>query len=552
MNLDIFNPKDKDDSEEKIIITSDKLTQLDVDTQLELFEAQCREISKIKYPIKRLAAIKNLTLIFSKSLRFSEKDVTKFVAFSAREEERRKIKVTWDLKDIVEYNVSATSDIIPGIFRDGGLLYIFGGKAKTGKSVFLYYLASCVALGKECLGRPVKQGLVDIYQLEEPPGLFIKRLQESGFDNVNPQIEQAIEKEYLRVHTDFNVETDLQELKEYLLERKPRLVILDSFRASTRDSDVSENSAEFGKFAYALQRIASLTGVTIIAIHHLNKSADPSKGADGLSGTGSLAGGNDGMAFVYPASDNYKSPDCTHVMEFLTIPREGLPVHLIVGRDSHSDPHGYWRYKVLEQLNIDPAVVKFTNRILSLLCRHIGELHTKNELASKLGIDIKDHNFNQALSRLVDGCQITRTKKKLPDGGIVFYFSIDQDNPWPEYFKGSRSRIAELAEKAMSLSDTQAAKNFVQALSKEDQNLLWTALEDSERNKFIRLYSPPAFLEGTWVRDKQGDIKQVTKLDYKKDSKGHYWLYELDNNTESVYAEEDLTIELDYSRVGVL
>jgi len=159
MNPDIFNPKEQKD---QVILTSDKISQLDLDTQLKLFEAQCIEIAKIKYPIKRLAAIKNLTLIFSKTLRFSERDVTKFVAFSSREEERRKIKVTWDLKDIVEYNVSATSDIIPGIFRDGGLFYIFGGKAKTGKSVLLYHLASCVALGKEVLGRKVKQGGVDI------------------------------------------------------------------------------------------------------------------------------------------------------------------------------------------------------------------------------------------------------------------------------------------------------------------------------------------------------------------------------------------------------
>ena len=549
MNPDIFNPKEQKD---QVILTSDKISQLDLDTQLKLFEAQCIEIAKIKYPIKRLAAIKNLTLIFSKTLRFSERDVTKFVAFSSREEERRKIKVTWDLKDIVEYNVSATSDIIPGIFRDGGLFYIFGGKAKTGKSVLLYHLASCVALGKECLGRPVKQGLVDIYQLEEPPGLFIKRLQESGFDSVNPQIQEAIKKQYLRVHTDFNIETDLQELKEYLLDRKPRLVILDSFRASTRDSDVSENSAEFGKFAYALQRVASLTGVTIIAIHHLNKSADPSKGADGLSGTGSLAGGNDGMAFVYPASEDYKTPDCTHVMEFMTIPREGLPVHLVVGRDSHSDPHGYWRYKVIEQLNIDPAVVKFTNRILSILCRSIGVLHTKTELANKLGVNIKDGNFNQALSRLVEGCQITRTKKKQDNNNVVFYFSIDHDNPWPEYFKGSRSRIAELAEKAVQITKVEDAQELVHNLSKEDQNLLWSALEDDERNKFLRLYCPPSFIEGTWVRDKAGDIKQVTGLEYKKDSKGHYWLYRLDNNNELVYGQEDLVIESDYSQVGVL
>jgi len=546
----IFNPIDPP---KEVIITLEKLEQLSEDQLLVLFEEQCRQVSKIKYPIKRLAAIKRLTAIFNKFLRFSEKDVSKFVALIAREEERAKSKVTWTLSDIVNYNVNSTSDIIPGIFRDGGLLYIFGGKAKTGKSVLLYHMACCVALGRECLGRPVKKGLVDIYQLEEPPGLFVKRLQDAGLDLVNPDIEEAMKDNYLQVHTDFNIETDLQELKEHLLERKPRLVIIDSFRASTRDTDVSENSAEFGKYAYALQRIASLTGVTMIIIHHLNKSADPSKGADGLSGTGSLAGANDGMAFVYPASDTYKSPECTHVMEFLTIPREGLPVHLILGRDNYSDVNGYWRYKVLDELNIDPVVVKYTNRILSVLCRDIGHLHTQYELASKLGVNVKDTNFCNALSRLVESCQITRTKKRSTEGeGVIFYYSIDQDNPWPEYFKGSRTRIAELANSASLLSTTEEAQNFIKSLSSNDQALFWTALEEEERKSFLRLYSPPKFIEGNWVRDLEGNIKRITKIDYRKEKKDTYWVYFVDNDNETFYLADTLILETDYSEVGVL
>jgi hypothetical protein len=545
MEENIFNPKE----ERSFVITKENIALLSDDERLAIFEAQCKSIGSVKDILKRKFLIKKLASLFWNTLGFNEKDIRDWILLSEREEERAKFKRLWSLQDIVDHDVTSASDILPGVFRDGGLLYIFGGKAKTGKTILLYYIASCIVQGKECLGRPVKRGKVDIFQLEEPPGLFVKRLQEGGLDKDQPIIKELIDNDYLRVHTDFNITTDLQWLKDYLLERKPRLVIVDSFRAATRDSEVSENSADFGKYAYALQRIASITGVTIVVIHHLNKSADPSKGADGLSGTGSLAGANDGMVFLYPGNSEYKTDECTHVVELLTIPREGIPCHLVIGRDPYSNPHGYWEYKVLDELNVDPDIVKFSNRILSVLCRHVNELLSKHDLAQKLGIDSSNKPFNFALSRLVEGCQINRTKERT-NTGTIFYYGVDDNNPWPSYFKGSRAMINDLADKATRITTEQEAKDFVGKLTRSEQASLWDALEESERNRFLRLYNPPKFIEGQWVRNTEGDILLVTKVEFCNTAK--VWNFYCDNSMDKSYTADILSLETNYSEAAVL
>lgn len=175
---------------------------------------------------------------------------------------------------------------VEGVIAEG--LTLLTGKPKMGKSWMALELGMAVARGDTALGSiQCEQGLV-LYAALEDNVRRLQRRMEARFGKLNEWPSSFVFTTSMK-RLDEGL---LDNLEDWITERQPKLVILDTF-ACIRPSSYREAgySSDYASLA-PLQELAGRLGVAIVVVHHLRKMQgdDP---FDMISGTTGLTGAVD-------------------------------------------------------------------------------------------------------------------------------------------------------------------------------------------------------------------------------------------------------------------
>jgi KaiC/GvpD/RAD55 family RecA-like ATPase len=506
---------------------------------LNLYQDDLRVYSAQKNKAIRDAVEKKILEKYRPILGFNSTDIKCHAALLDLTDDNEEDK-TYTLKDILEMQDELPSWLVPNLIGAGGGLYIVAGAPKTGKTLlFTYQLAYSVAFSGEFLGFPVPKGPVIIFECEESLSKIARTFRSKGLSKFNEEIiNQEGHEDQIIIRTDFAIDAESNLLKDLVNQYKPSLIIFDSLRKITSHLDVSENSADFSKHLYKLQKTLNYLQVPGVIIHHLNKGAKE-KGIEGVSGSLSIAGASDGIILLYREEGSKKNEN-NHTIELSTIPREGLPVHWVINRTKPKA--GFWTYAITEDLGVDPDQLRMERRILRFMSTHPGTIFTRVELAQKISQDPDAFIYQNAINRLIDSLQIAEEQLS----GNEFGVWINAGSPWSN-IADVRSPMAEdfeIADRLIAATTTEEAKAITEGWSPEYKQKIWSMLSDEERVSVLKLTKPAKFATGDWVVHKETEEKHQIKEPLFEPAE-RTWSYVVEGDHQ--FPEDELEISLDYS-----
>lgn len=182
-------------------------------------------------------------------------------------------------------------ELVSGILRQGHKMMI-SGASKAGKSFFMIELALSVAAGTEFIGFPCRKGKVLYLNLEIDSNSFINRVSDvAGALELTPEMyEDNFQMLHLRgqsVPLGKMVGALVAEINESSkLDAEPfAMIIIDPIY---KVNDGSENDArDVSRFCNQLDKIASMTGSSVVYVQHHSKGDQGfKKAADRASGSG--------------------------------------------------------------------------------------------------------------------------------------------------------------------------------------------------------------------------------------------------------------------------
>lgn len=404
----------------------------------------------------------------------------------------------YTLKDILNYkNSELTGDIVPRIITTG--VNILSAYAKTGKSRFMYFLLHSLIISKEFLGFPTRRvGTILFYQLEESTKLIQKRLRNSDFDNEdNEDIKLALETDQIMIIRTLKIYDGLRtlekDIKQYGKKNKVSLIIIDTLRGAMRGSGISENSAEWASPIGDLQAFSIANDLSIILIHHHNKSKK-------AAGTSALEGEANQLIDVYKnVDDKGKAIDPKYppnALIFKTNPRDGLAATFIVRgkRDGSKE-----RLELLDEEGITVNILSLEVKVVNLLkqdefresvCKGL----TLEEIADKLEEDDLDI-LGITLERLQESAFVDSNRTK----GIDFYYIPDYilDLYGDLGILGKSERLEIKHQDISVLLQTATTKEEVSeafsGLSEVDKDTVWGLLSNNHKNRIKSILLQTAF-----------------------------------------------------------
>ena len=188
--------------------------------------------------------------------RYVEEDVSDTVSDAHQERigdvPERRIWLSWDE---VEARPVTSPVILPGLAWEGESS-ILVGDSKTGKSTLMSQALASMALGREFLGSPVGTGRVGI-------------LEEMGANRLKGWLEERGVKQWSDV--DFLEPCNFADLRAYLGERKPRLLVIDTLALLATLNQVDENAAADMR---TLALHCKAHGGAVLVIHHENRQGE--------------------------------------------------------------------------------------------------------------------------------------------------------------------------------------------------------------------------------------------------------------------------------------
>jgi KaiC/GvpD/RAD55 family RecA-like ATPase len=321
-----------------------------------------------------------------------------------------------NLKKILESYDPSDQWLIPNLLQAGGM-YIFGAEPKCGKSLLAYQLAYSFAISGRFLGLPVKKGRVLYWQLEENRKTIASRVYMAGFGNKNDKGTSLLvnfDPDALVVERIFDATIEIPYLQKRIMEFSPTLVIIDSLRASTANSEFSENSSEFGKIVAKLKQVFTQTDTCGVVIHHLSKEGakNGQKGSlvNALSGSTSISSNSDGIIAIFKTKKEDYNKDTNSPITLTTLPRQGKPMTI-----------EYSMVKLengLDGLEVLSETADSNHELTGKLLRHFAancdKAYTVKELSSFGGtFEVKQSlsylTENQTIIAVHDGTQMTYT-----------------------------------------------------------------------------------------------------------------------------------------------
>jgi hypothetical protein len=166
--------------------------------------------------------------------------------------------------DVVDFLAKAPEKrewIIAGKIPRGSTIALIADGG-TGKSRLSYDLAYAIASGQPWNGFRTTQGKVLIIQTDEPDVDFSDSLRDANYDR--------FERGLVQVETEWQF-SQIPQLTRWVEQEQPLLVIIDSFTAANRASELDEKDTNYGSCIYDLRNVANTYGCTFLILHHTNK-----------------------------------------------------------------------------------------------------------------------------------------------------------------------------------------------------------------------------------------------------------------------------------------
>jgi len=324
---------------------------------------------------------------------------------------------TYKLGELLDQQDSR-KELVRGMIPEGGLTLV-GAQPKTGKSLLMYELIYCLLTHTPFLGFTTREcQKIAFYQLEEPKSIVSHRLKTRGFKEAVEDYNWSEKgKELITLRSLQLVGKGLQNIKEFIEKERPDVVIIDSLRAATYTSNISENSAEWAFPLYFLQTLCKDYDTTIIVIHHFNKAASNGSTRGTISdfaGTSAITGNCDMMIMLYRDIDSNN-------IKLKTIPREGETIYCDVERLLEEGER--FKYARIVSNSVDKKNILIETLILYYL--YPRNKLTKTEIANKIYtvIPYDEEFYSKCLSSLYSS-GVVDTERVLNGTEKTWYYLI--------------------------------------------------------------------------------------------------------------------------------
>ena len=173
-------------------------------------------------------------------------------------------------------------------------LTIIGGKPKVGKTRLSIGLARCLLMGEEFLDvKPAGLSKIILITDDQSDADSGQMMQAAGIYE-HPNLYWSKKFRY----TENDINRVLKDIKTF----DEPIVILDSFRSTTRTTGVRENDQEAGMILYDLKHAITEAGGTFILLHHANKDNN-NVGVDALSGNTAISGAANTVLTIHHLQD---------------------------------------------------------------------------------------------------------------------------------------------------------------------------------------------------------------------------------------------------------
>jgi hypothetical protein len=191
----------------------------------------------------------------------------------------------YELDDLFDLESQGLAWIIPELLPKGETI-VLASAPKTGKSLLAIDAAFCIVTGEDYfLGQEVFKGKVLLVSNDESLQSAKAKLIKRGF--------RKQDTGRIKIITKWHID-NIDLLEKQIREFRPDVVIIDSLKSISRNSNISENSAEFSDNIYALQELFNRYRVAGILIHHANK--DPLQmGINKVRGSSAITGASWGV-----------------------------------------------------------------------------------------------------------------------------------------------------------------------------------------------------------------------------------------------------------------
>lgn len=386
--------------------------------------------------------------------------------------------------------------LIPNLLRVSGM-YVFGAEPKCGKSLLAYQLAYSFAISGRFLGLPVKKGRVLYWQLEEDGTTIAERVHMTGFGNKvdkNTSLVVNFDPDIVVFERMFDATVEIPYLQKRIMELKPSVVIIDSLRASTRNSEFSENSSEFGKIVAKLQAVFTQTDCCGIVIHHLSKEGakNGEKGSlvNALSGSTSISSNSDGIIALFKKKKEDYNTDTESPLTLTTLPRQGIP--LTIDYQMTTLDNGLWGLEVLSESADSNR--ELTGKLIRHLSANCGKPFLLQDLASFGGT----FELKQSLKYLTANQTISAVHN-----GKVMEYSMSLDSLWmiePEKAAKEYSPSILDAHNMMHCADKTALHNLTKDWkASRRQDAMKLLISDEERSRLKTLTTSFLYTQGDVV-----------------------------------------------------
>ena len=389
-----------------------------------------------------------------------------------------------NIRDVLASYDPTDNWLIPNFLRTSGL-YIFGAAPKTGKSLMGYHLAYSFIISGRFLGMPVRKGKVLYFQLEEDRRTIAERAHMTGFgakNNNEVSLQVNFDPDCLVFERLFDATIDIPYLQQQIIKHQPTLVIIDSLRASTSNSEHSENTSEFGKIIAKIQAVFVQTDTCGILIHHFSKQGakDGKKGnlVAALSGSTSIASNSSGIIGIFKKKEDEYSSDNNLPITLTTLPRQGKPITVEYRQITQED--GLWGLEVLsESQTLDDNL---TGKLLRFFSTNPDKEFTLNDL-STLGSTFE---LKQSLLCLVDNQSIIQKHN-----GTTNVYAMPSESLWmiePEKAAKQYSPAVLDAHTMMTCTDKRALYDLTHDWTAERRKAALKLLfSDEERQRLKEL-----------------------------------------------------------------
>ena len=198
----------------------------------------------------------------------------------------------------------------------------------------------------------------------------------------------------LRIENNYDIE-DYPAFEVYMKEHKPKLVVIDSLRSTSKNLQVSENQSEFAVplrwYEQMMGDHALFAQCMIIVLHHSGHARDGARGTSSLGDMTSFAAN-----FTEPGKEDKHNPLTSRLMTF-SKHRYGLKDRQLLC-NLQDDGTVKLHYLGLKKENA-PATAQ--DRIRLHLMKHPAERFTVNELANKPTLACTKDAARKALQRMV-------------------------------------------------------------------------------------------------------------------------------------------------------